>query len=106
LTCVRYAEGQGYANPDQHQAAEQFATFAGSGADSAAEFEADQRHGSAYRSDHDEREYEPDVEGTERESNRKVADARRRSSDQKPPGALGWCIGRCWTAGSRRGCTQ
>ncbi len=54
-TVLGHAAGHGDADPDQHQVAGQLAALAGARPDPAARFQADQGHGDAHGTDHDDR---------------------------------------------------
>lgn len=80
------AGGDGGADADEDEAAEQFAALAGAGPEHGAQFEPGQGHGHADRADDDGGEREADVVGPQGESDGKVVDAQRKPGDQQPTG--------------------
>src|SRR5215813_8755645 len=82
------AGGDGDADGDEDQAAEEFAPLAGLGADPVAQLQPDQGQGDADGADDDRGDGEVDMEGAQGEANREVVDAQRCPGDQQPPGLL------------------
>lgn len=82
------AAGNGYADGDEDQAAEEFAPLAGLGAEPVTKLQADQGQGDADRADDDRGNGEVDVVGAQDEADREVVDAQRDPGDQQLPGSL------------------
>jgi hypothetical protein len=72
---LEHACRDGDADPDEDQAADEFAPLPGPGAEPTAKFQAEQGHGDTDGADHHGRHYQADAEGAQGEADREIIDA-------------------------------